>query len=165
MLLLFCDGANVFFTGNGRVCAELWRKWYCGVYFGVNGQEHDRRKSQYDCISSCPDSTKGTHSNLIVDNYLTSWLPWWLSIRVCLFIQETQAWSLGWEDHLDKEMASHSSILAWKTPWTENTGGLQSIGSQSIRHSLATEFSLATAINESVKLYKMSNYGQFLQER
>ena len=73
MLLLFCHGANAFFTGNGRVCAELWRKWYCGVYFGVNGQEHDRRKSQYDCISSCPDSTKGTHNNLIVDNYLTSW--------------------------------------------------------------------------------------------
>ena len=55
-------------------------------------------------------------------------------------MQETQAWSLGWEDRLDKEMASHSSILAWKTAWTEEPGGLQSMGSQSIGHSLVTEW-------------------------
>ena len=45
--------------------------------------------------------------------------------------QETQAQSLGWEDSLEKEMATHSSILAWKIPWTEEPGGLQSTGSQS----------------------------------
>ena len=38
---------------------------------------------------------------------------------------------LGWEDHLEKEMATHSSILAWEIPWTEESGGLQSTGSQS----------------------------------
>jgi len=38
--------------------------------------------------------------------------------------------SLGWEDPLEKEMATHSGILAWETPWTEEPGGLQSIGSQ-----------------------------------
>ena len=36
--------------------------------------------------------------------------------------------SLGWEDPLEEEMATHSSILAWEIPWTEETGGLQSIG-------------------------------------
>ena len=46
-------------------------------------------------------------------------------------IQETQVQSLGWEDPLEEEMAIHSSILAWKIPWTEEPGGLQSIGSQS----------------------------------
>ena len=39
-------------------------------------------------------------------------------------------WSLGLEDPLEKEMEPHSSILAWKTPWTEESGGLQSMGSQ-----------------------------------
>ena len=43
-------------------------------------------------------------------------------------MQETQVQSLGWEDALEKEMASHSSILAWKIPWTEEPGRLQSIG-------------------------------------
>ena len=49
-------------------------------------------------------------------------------------MQETQVQSLGWEDLLEKEMATHSSILAWKTPWTEEPGGLQSMGSQRVGH-------------------------------
>ena len=47
--------------------------------------------------------------------------------------QETRIQSLGQED-LEKEMATHSSILAWKIPWTEEPGGLQSMGSQRVRH-------------------------------
>ena len=46
-------------------------------------------------------------------------------------LQETQVWSLGWEDPLEKDMVTHSSILAWKIPWTEEPGRLQSTGSQS----------------------------------
>ena len=45
--------------------------------------------------------------------------------------QETWVQSLNWEDPLEEEMAAHSSILAWRIPWTEEPGGLQSIGSQS----------------------------------
>ena len=45
-------------------------------------------------------------------------------------MQETQVWSLGQEDLLEKEMATHSSILAWEIPWTEEPGRLQSMGSQ-----------------------------------
>ena len=41
-------------------------------------------------------------------------------------MQETQVQSLGWEDSLEKEMATHSSVLAWRIPWTEETGGLWS---------------------------------------
>ena len=44
---------------------------------------------------------------------------------------ETWVRSLGWEDPLEKEMATHSSIHAWKIPWTKEPGGLQAIGSQS----------------------------------
>ena len=43
-------------------------------------------------------------------------------------MQETQVLSLGWEDTLEKGMVTHSSILAWKIPWTEEPGGLQSVG-------------------------------------
>ena len=45
-------------------------------------------------------------------------------------MQETQVQSLEWEDPLEKEMATHSSTLAWRIPWTEEPGGLQSMGSQ-----------------------------------
>ena len=45
-----------------------------------------------------------------------------------------QVQSLGWEDPLEKEMATPSSILAWRFPWTEEPGGLQSVGSQRVRH-------------------------------
>ena len=45
--------------------------------------------------------------------------------------QETWVLSLGWEDPLEKRMATHSSVLAWRIPWTEEPGGLQSMGSQS----------------------------------
>ena len=47
--------------------------------------------------------------------------------------QETWFQSLGWEDPLEKKMATHSSILAWETPWTEEPGRLQSMGSQRVR--------------------------------
>ena len=49
-------------------------------------------------------------------------------------MQETQVRSLGWEDTLEKGMAIHSSILAWKIPWTEEPVGVQSMGSQRVRH-------------------------------
>ena len=47
---------------------------------------------------------------------------------------ETQVQSLSWDDPLEKEMATHSSILAWKIPWMEQPGGLQSMGSQRVGH-------------------------------
>ena len=49
-------------------------------------------------------------------------------------MQETWVRSLGQEDPLEKEMATHSSTLAWKTPWTEEPGRLQSMGSQRVGH-------------------------------
>ena len=55
-------------------------------------------------------------------------LPWWLSGKepTC----QGRVLSLGWEDLLEKEMATHPSILSWEIPWTEETGVLQSMGSQ-----------------------------------
>ena len=76
--------------------------------------------------------------------YLDSFLaPPFMFIRASLVAQrlkrlpamrETWVPSLGREDPLEKEMAAHSSILAWRIPWTEEPGGLQSMGSQRVRH-------------------------------
>ena len=54
-------------------------------------------------------------------------------------MRETRVQFLGWEALLEKEMATHSSTLAWKIPWTEEPGRLQSMESQRVGHNLATE--------------------------
>ena len=68
----------------------------------------------------------------------TKGLPWWLlvaqTVKRLFTMQETQVRSLGREDPLEKEMAIHSSTTAWKIPWTEDPGRLQSMGSQRVGH-------------------------------
>ena len=54
-------------------------------------------------------------------------------------IQEMQVQSLVWEDALEEEMATHSSFIAWEIPWTEEPGGLQSVGSKRVGHDRAFE--------------------------
>ena len=61
-------------------------------------------------------------------------------------VQGIQVRSLSQEYPLDKEMATHSNILAWEIPWTEETGGLQSMGCRRVRHNLATKQQLAFLI-------------------
>ena len=56
------------------------------------------------------------------------------TIKYLPAMQETQVQSLGWEDPLEKGMATHSSFLPWRIPWTEEPGGLQFMGSQRVRH-------------------------------
>ena len=60
---------------------------------------------------------------------------------------ETQVQSLGQEDPLEKEMATHSSTLAWRIPWTEEPGGLQSVGSQRVRHDRTTSLSFLSCVS------------------
>jgi len=55
-------------------------------------------------------------------------------VKNLLAMQETWVQSLSWEDPLEKEMATHSSVLDWRIIWTEEPGGLQFMGSQRIRH-------------------------------
>ena len=54
-------------------------------------------------------------------------------------MQKTRVQSLGQEDPLEKETTTHSSILAWRIPWTEEAGGLESMGSQRVGHDLVTK--------------------------
>jgi len=66
------------------------------------------------------------------------------SVKNLSAIQETWVRFLGWEDMLEKEMETHSSILAWRIPWTEEPGRLQSMGSQRVGHDRVTSLSLFT---------------------
>ena len=68
------------------------------------------------------------------------------TVKNLLVMQETRILSPGRKDALEKEMATHSSILALRIPWTEEPGGLQSIGFQRVRHDWATSLSLYTEV-------------------
>ena len=65
-------------------------------------------------------------------------------------MRETQVRSLGQEDPLEKEMATHSSIVAWKIPWTEEPDRLQSMGSQRVGHDWATSLTSLKCVTESL---------------
>ena len=66
--------------------------------------------------------------------WVKAWIPRWLSGKEPFCNTEMQFQSLGQEDPLEKEMSTHFSIPAWKIPWTEESGGLQSVGSQRVGH-------------------------------
>ena len=88
-------------------------------------------------------------------HHLTQAQQPWKHLYCCLVAQtvkhlptmrETWVRSLGWEDPLEKEMAAHSSILAWKIPWTAEPGRLPSMGSQRVGHNWATSLSLSQCL-------------------
>ena len=69
-------------------------------------------------------------------------------------MRETRVRALGWEDPLEKEMAIHSSTIAWKIPWTEEPGRLQSMGSQRVGNSINTiTFSHSVQLLGHVRLF------------
>ena len=74
-------------------------------------------------------------------------------------MQETWVQSLGQEDPLEKEMTTHSSILAWRIPWTEEPGGLQPMGLQGVRHDFATEHILISILAVSMHISTNSEQG------
>ena len=86
------------------------------------------------------------------------WLTWLLRtfwFQEWPLPQETRIWSLGQEDPLGKGMASHSSILAFRISWTEEPGGLQSVGSQRVRHDWVTntiEYLILVICNFSIPI-------------
>ena len=69
------------------------------------------------------------------------------SVKNLPAVQETCVQSLGQEDPLEEETATHSSTLAWKIPWTEEPGRLQSMGLHRVRHKLEAEHARMTMIN------------------
>ena len=115
------------------------------------------------CTSLLTVLMKGRIRSLGSLKTLTFWFQiWWFPLdwicpslvaqmvkRLLTMMWETRVQSLGREDPLEKEMATHSSILAWKIPWTEELGWLLSMGSQRVGHDWATSLSLT--INNYIK--------------
>ena len=79
------------------------------------------------------------------------------TVKNPLAMQETQVWSLGQEDPLKKGMATHPSILAWRIPWTEEPGGLQSVGVQRVRHNWATNTFIFHWYTSSLVQYNLTD--------
>ena len=72
-------------------------------------------------------------------------------------VQETGVWPLGWEDPLEEGIATYSSILVWRIPWTEEPGGLQSTGLQRVRHNWVTNtFTFLCCLRFSLRSHIMT---------
>ena len=122
------------------VYEQGWSRWallILGSHFPLYVME---MKSWLRCTSQLVSSDTGHSSSfyhiLIYWVGLHRWLSWLSTLSA---VQETQVQSLGQEGPLEKEMATHSSILAWQIPWTKKPGGLQSMGSQRVEHDWVTK--------------------------
>ena len=107
-------------------------------------------------------SSKDTGIQSLYNSTLTRQVFIWLSKNISLVAQrlkhlpptqETLVRSLGWEDPLEKEMATHSSILAWRIPWTEEPGRLQSTGSQSWTR--LSDFTFFLSLSKNIIAYEL----------
>ena len=113
---------------------------YCTACFNKNISLQEKKKKILDEATGC------FWYRLFIcwQNLLVSWWignKYFKPVHGPLFaVEETWVWSLGREDPLEEKMATHSSILAWKIPWTQRrlTGGLQSVGLQSVRQDRET---------------------------
>ena len=95
--------------------------WTSG-FFPLKNEDNELKGIKLFCSSSLSTRVLGFPRGAVVKNPLTN-------------LEEARdVWPLGCEDPLEKEMTTHSSILVWKIPWTEEPGGLQSMGSSRVRH-------------------------------
>ena len=111
------------FSGPGKLPSGAGSQSLLGLHSSRAGPEREGR----------------THEDILICLYFQASLGAQL-VKNLLAMQETQVQSLGWEDLLEKGMATHSSILAWRIPWTKEPGCLQFMGSQRVRHDRVTNF-------------------------
>ena len=128
-------------SGTWLSCLErVWSFWVLIISF----IRQDKRSVQ--SRAKCPHHWDESFHGTLAD--AQSWTPYGLlaslaapTVRRLPAIRETPVQLLGWEDPLEKEMAPHSSTLAWRIPWTEEPGRLWSMGSQRVKHNWATSLS------------------------
>ena len=140
-------------------------KWLSDVWFFLGLFGNQNFISFLEALSMCfpKDVSKLTHLSWISDgdskekiiSYPAIWCDmWWQrAFQAEIVVKNLPAnagdkemWvqPLGWEDPLEEEMATHSSYLTWRIPWIEEPGGLQSVGSQRVRHNLAGQQQIPT---------------------
>ena len=112
------------------------QKYWSGLPFPSPGDLPDpgiEPKSPKLQSDSLPFEHQGSPKHTICSFYLASQVAQWQRIHLSMQeTQETLTLSLGWEDHLEKGMATHSGILVWSIPQTEESDGLQSLGSRTV---------------------------------
>ena len=101
--------------------------------------KHSKRMSHILCLSKPLSRQLHTSEKFIQVNGTSSMAQ---QVKDLPAMQETQVWPLGWEDSLEKETATHSSILAWRIPWTEEPGKLQSKEAQRVGQGWVTKHDL-----------------------
>ena len=118
--------------------------WFLGIRF-----LRIALKSQHSLVGTVSQNRQ--EINLLIPEQGRTWAILAMGISLVAWrlkrlpaMRETWVRPLGWEDPLEKEMATHSSILGWRIPWTEEPDGLQSVGSQRVRHDWAHTLSLFT---------------------
>ena len=107
-----------------------WSPWPSGGQLQQEQAGEGRAPKGAFCYSRSSASRDTKSASALISEFSDPTCVLVFSGRVCLPMQEMQVWSLGWEDPLEKAMTTHSSILAWEIPWTEEPGGLESTGSQ-----------------------------------
>ena len=116
LIFLFCLFFLVTFTGIPYTKKDTGNTAASGNIYPALGEEYRLGRSQTnELVFPCGSAVKT--------------LP---AMQELPLAQETWVWSLGWDDSPEKEVATHSSLLSWKIPWTEEPGGLQSMGSQEL---------------------------------
>ena len=120
--------------GGSGICAHQSSQDVC-----ENANTSNPRGPSFGVVQ---DSCQSTFSNSFLnDDYTELWVLAPLvaqTVKHLPTMPETWVQSLGWEDPLEKEMTTHSSVLAWRIPWTEEPGGLQSMGLQIVSHDWVT---------------------------
>ena len=112
--------------------------WWAVVYGVAQSRTRLKRLSSSSSRVCLTEWSKSERKNLYQASLVAQ------RIKRLPAMQETRVWSLGWEDPLEKEMAIHFNILAWRIPWREEPGELQSTGSQRVGHDWVTSHSSFT---------------------
>ena len=135
-----------------------WRESLCSSVTERKGARHNFWKNNIAQGHNI-NRLESTGSKMADKSTLTSLVA--QTVKHLLTMRETRVRSLGWENPLKKEMATHSSTLAWKFPWMEEPGRLQSMGLQRVGHDWAT--SLHLILNQQAKWHTQKGPWQFVQ--
>ena len=136
---MICYVGPNWYSHLGLINPCYWVFYTITLNYKLASLAYGNKKHFWNCVNA-------RDYFLILFKIFPLYLPW-VGLKTSLVAQtvkrlptmrETQVQSLGWEDFLEKEMATHSSILAWKIPWMVEPGRLQSMGSQRVGHDWAT---------------------------
>ena len=132
--VMYLQLRHIVGTCEQEISFQTWaQRW--GMNSGLSYREHG-----WDVFDKENSERRANGQGELLISRKVYWIPWMAqTVKNLPAMQETWIGSLGQEDTLRKGMATHSSIFAWRIPWTEEPDGLQSMGSQRVGHSWVTK--------------------------